>query len=79
MSQTPAVQLTGVLRARGVEAVPTSDMDLSGPKGLEVHICMGPLPGISAFWDSGEAFYSPRLSRPVDYYTFLDRIVKGVA
>lgn len=79
MPQTPAAQLAGVLRARGVEATPTSDIELSGPKGLEVHIRMDSLPGITAFWDSGEAFYSPRLSRPVDYYTFLDRIVKGVA
>lgn len=79
MTVSPAAQLAGVLRDRGVEANPTSDMDLSGPKGLEVHIRMDSLPGISAFWDLGEAFYSPRLSRPVDYYTFLDRIVKGVS
>lgn len=79
MSQTPAAQLAGVLRARGVEATAISDMDLVGSKGLEVHIYTDPLPGISAYWDSGEAFYSPRLSRPIDYYTFLDRIVNGVS
>lgn len=79
MSVSPAVQLAGVLRDSGVDAIPTSDMDLSGPKGLEVHIRMDSLPGIYACWDSGEAFYSPRLSRPVDYYTFLDDIVKGVS
>ena len=79
MSQTPADQLAGVLRARGVEATATSDMDLSGPKSLEIHICADPIPGISAYWDSGEAFWSPRLSRPADYYQFLDDIVEGIA
>lgn len=79
MSQSPAAHLAGVLRDRGVETTATSDMDLSGPNGLEIHIRMDHLPGISAFWDSGETFYAPRLSRPIDYYTFLDDIVKGVS